>query len=703
MGAAVRPQTPIRALTLALLAAATLAAFAGVSGNGWILLDDPLYVTREPHVALGLTLDGVRWSLAEPHGLNWHPLTTWSHMLDVTLFGLAPAGHHAVSLLLHALNAVLLALALFRLTGAWWRSLLVAALFALHPLRVESVAWISERKDVLSGLFFLLTLWAYAAWAARPSARRYALVCASLALGLMSKPMLVTVPFVLVLLDAWPLGRLRARGATAPPAAAGAAPARSLAGLLLEKWPLLLLAAASSAVTLRFQSLAGAVETTVPLVERLANAALSAWRYVGTTLWPARLSPHYEPIPVATPLAVLAAFAVIAVTLLALGRLPRRSATAVGWLWYLGMLVPVLGLVQVGLQAAADRYTYLPGIGLAVAVAWPLGRWASSRPRRTLAAAAALAVLAALGAITVRQAAVWRDTRTLYRHALRVGGESVLVLNGLASACTTDAEQAEAAGYLRRALALAPHYANTHVNLAITLARMRDHAGAAAHLRRAVELAPWRADAWRYLGTAEHALGDRAAAGTALRRALALEPGDAGALDRLGIVSVLEGRVAEGLDLFARAAAAAGPRPRPHLEIAAALLARPGHDALAAVHLRRAVLDGPDAPDAWNALAWLLATSPDPAVRDGAEARRAADRAVGLTGGRDANALDTRAAALAAAGRFAEAAEAAHFAAATAARTGADSLATPIRARLALYRAGRAFVDSPRTADYRPR
>jgi len=682
-----------RALSLALLATATLAAFAGVLDHDWLRLDDPGYVLENPHVNGGLTAAGLRWALTRPHGGNWHPLTSASHMLDVTLFGLAPAGHHAVNLLLHTLNAVLLALVLFRFSGAWWRSVLVAALFALHPLRVESVAWISERKDVLSGLFFLLTLAAYGRWAARPSRARYAAVVVALALGLMSKPMLVTVPFVLVLLDLWPLGRLRGR----PGTVSWGAPARSLGGLVLEKWPLFLLAAAAAAMTLRFQRAAGAVDATLPFGRRLANAALSCWRYVGMTLWPAGLAPHHASVPAAPLAAIAAAAAVAIVTLFALGRLRRPSPPAVGWLWYLGMLVPVLGLVQAGMQAYADRYTYLPGIGLAIAVAWPLGAWAApARARRGLAVAVALVALAALGVATARQVPRWRDTRTLYAHALRVNGENVMILNGLAGACEADSEKVEAVRYLRRALEIAPGYSHTYVNLGVELARMGDFAGAAGSLRRAVELAPWRADAFLHLGVAEQALGRDAGAEAAFRRALALQPGYAAALDRLGILAVLDGRVGEGLDLFARAAASAGRSRRAHLPIALALLSRPGLDAAAAEHLRRAVLDRPDDPDALNALAWLLATSPEAAVRDGAGAVRAATRAVEVTRGRDPNVLDTRAAALAAAGRHAEAAEVARAAAELAARAGVDSLAGPIRARLALYLSGRAWVDSSR-------
>jgi protein O-mannosyl-transferase len=288
------PSWGVRALSLALLAAAVLAAFGGVTRNGWILVDDPSYVVRNPHVTAGLTAEGLRWFLREPHGSNWHPVTSLSHMLDAQWFGLEPAGHHATSLALHVLNALLLAVALWRLTRAWWRSLVVAALFALHPLRVESVAWVAERKDVLSGMFFLLTLWAYAGWAARPSWPRHALVAAALALGLMAKPMLVTLPFLLLLLDAWPLGRLKG-GARA---AWVRAPARTLAGLAAEKGLLFALAVASACVTFVVQRHSGAVSGlgTLGLSLRVGNALLSWWRYVGMTLWPAGLAAFY-PLP----------------------------------------------------------------------------------------------------------------------------------------------------------------------------------------------------------------------------------------------------------------------------------------------------------------------------------------------------------------------------------------------------------------------
>src|SRR5258706_10268080 len=278
------PSRSMRALPLAALAAATWVAFSGVLRNGSILLDDPLYVFENPHVAGGFTAANARWFLTEPHSGNWHPLTSWSHLLDVRMFGLDPAGHHATSLVLHVVNALLLLLVLARLSGAWWRSALVAGLFALHPLRVESVAWISERKDVLSGLFFLLTLAAYRRWVERPDRARYAWVIAALALGLMSKPMLVTLPCVLVLLDVWPLGRL----AGAQAVRAGRAPARTLGGLIAEKWPLFALSGLVALVTFLAQHRPGAVAPSpaTPNPHPACTTLTSYFRYIAETVWP---------------------------------------------------------------------------------------------------------------------------------------------------------------------------------------------------------------------------------------------------------------------------------------------------------------------------------------------------------------------------------------------------------------------------------
>ncbi len=694
----------VRSLSLAILAVATFAAFAGVLRNGWVLIDDPGYVYENPHVTPGLTLDGLRWFLHQPHGGNWHPLTSLSHMLDVQLFGLAPAGHHAVNLALHLLNVLLLVMVLYRFTGAWWRSLLVGALFGLHPLRVESVAWVAERKDVLSGLFFLLTLEAWRRWVARPSAGRYALVVAGLALGLMSKPMLVTLPFVLVLLDVWPLGRLRGgwRAASGPGASV-----RTFAGLIAEKWPLFALAAASAAVTLLIQRQSGAVMAPALLgwSERAANALLSYWRYVGMTLWPGALSPFY-PLPAAVnPVAVCAAAAGLGVvTVLALRRGRERPYLAVGWLWYLGTLVPVLGLVQVGMQGHADRYTYLPVIGLLIATVWGLADLlAAQRRAQRVAAVGAVLVLVALGVVTARQVALWKDTRTLFTHARRVTGESVVVEQVLGSAFEADSQRVEAIRHLRRAVELDPNYVRSRVNLGIVLVRDGQIDEAVRQFRRVLELQPMNPDALFNLGLAVQGQGGLAEAETLYRRA-AQRPGDsrALALRQLGIVVVLQGRAEEGLELMRQATALAPGGPGPHVLLAGALLTFPGHDAEAAEHLRLALRHAPANGEALNALAWLLATSPDPAVRRAAEAVQLAERAVRAGGGRDPSVLDTQAAAEAAAGRTGVAAATARRALELAERTHADTLAVAIRGRLAGYERGRAWVDSVRAAGTSP-
>ncbi len=485
---------PGRWLTLALLAAATVAAFAGVLRNGWVLLDDPEYVIGNPHVTAGLTLEGLRWFLHAPQGANWHPLTSVSHMLDVSLFGIQPAAHHAMSLAFHTLNAVLVALVLHRLTGAWWRSVLVAALFALHPLRVESVAWVAERKDVLSGLFFILALWTYVRWAERPGGGRYALVGLCLALGLMAKPMLVTLPFVLVLLDVWPLGRLagmqRLPGARAPVRA----PGRPLGRLVAEKWPLFLLAAAASVVTILVQHVTWANVSPHVLSPgfRVANALLSYWRYVAKTFWPSGLAvlyPYDRGLPVAS--AALAAAAFAAVTVLAFRQARRRPYLLVGWLWFVGMLAPVAGVIQVGEQAYADRYTYLPGIGLAMALVWLAGDLAS-RSRRVRFAAAALAViaLAGLSRATARQVTVWRDSRTVFGHALAVTRDNAVAEQGMGNALLEAGEVAPAVAHLEAAYRLEPGRAELENSLASALGLAGRYGEAIAHFRAALRTHP---------------------------------------------------------------------------------------------------------------------------------------------------------------------------------------------------------------------
>jgi len=391
----------------------TFALYWPVRHHAFINYDDPLYVTHNPNVKAGLTWHGVVWAFRATEAHNWHPLTWLSHMLDCQLFGPNPGAHHLVNVAFHALNAVLLYLVLGRMTGAWWRSAAVAALFALHPLQVGSVAWIAERKNLLSTSFWLLTLWAYARYAeatTRASKRNaYSLALVCFALGLMCKPMLVTVPFVLLLLDGWPLRRLQLA---------------TLGSRLVEKLPFFALGAASSAATI-WAATSEAQERSfsslhrLPLGLRIENALISYLRYLGKMIWPVGLSVFY-PYPTAWPLwlALLSALALALITLSALRWAARCPPLLVGWLWFMGTLVPVIGLVQVGVQSMADRFMYVPMIGLLIAIVWGVSelslRWNVPKPVVSVVAAMVLVACATLTRLEVRR---WKDTETLLKTA----------------------------------------------------------------------------------------------------------------------------------------------------------------------------------------------------------------------------------------------------------------------------------------------
>ena len=701
------PRRGARIASLVLLAGATFAAFAGVLRNGWILFDDPRYVYENVHVMRGLRLEGLRWFLVHPHGGNWHPLTSCSHMLDVQLFGLDPRGHHAMSLALHALNAVLLALVLARFTGAWWRSVLVAALFALHPLRVESVAWISERKDVLSGLFFLLTLEAYRRWVARPGAARGALVAAALALGLMTKPMLVTLPIVLVLLDVWPLGRLAGEGrrpaatprgtraGAAPPAAPGRgpAPARPLWGLVREKWLLFALAAASAVVTFVVQRRTGAVASIgqIPAGRRLGNALVSCVLYVRDTLWPAGLAPFY-PYPGAPQVAVAAACAAgLALATWGVLRVRRgRPYLAVGWLWFVVMLLPVIGLIQVGGQSHADRYTYLPTMGLLIALVWAAAELAGpARARRGALTGLALVVLTALGLATARQVARWRDTRTLFAYTLSVTRDNPIAHEYLGDVLLKEGRLADALPEYRDAVRFAPELADAHGEMGTALAALGRYDEALAEFRIALGLAE-TAETHHNLGFTYQRQGRIDDAVREFEAALALDPDLRLALVHLGAIQAARGRYAES-EQHLRHALELAPGDLENQRLLAVTLTLEGRVEEAVAMYREILARRPDDLDALNNVAWIRATHAQAAHRDGAEAVRLAERARDASPEPVAVLYSTLAAAYAEAGRFADAVRAGQRAVALADSAGAPEESARYAAQLAVYRAGKAF------------
>lgn len=503
-----------------LLVALTFLLYSPVLRHGFVSYDDDRYVTGNPQVQAGLTRATLSWAFTTFEQANWHPLTWLSHASDVQLFHLHPAGHHFTSVFLHAMNALLLFLILRWFTGYTGRSLLVAGLFAAHPLNVESVAWVAERKSVLSMLFFLLAVAAYGWYVRRPTPPRYLVVASLFAAGLMSKPMVITLPFVLLLLDYWPLGRMHSSGPEDSEVSGlnaenrFAASPESFAKLCAEKIPLLALSAASAVITMVAQHLGGAMVSTgkISLLFRLENSILSYGLYIQKMLWPSRLAVIY-PFPESLPfwkVAVSACF-LIGITGLVLND-RRRRYPLVGWLWYLGTMVPMIGLIQVGNQSMADRYAYLPLIGLFVLIVWALADWARSRQIETYyLAIAAIAALLGLASATRVQLAYWQDDLLLWTHALTVSPRNFVAENNLGLTLIRRGQREEAVAHFRAAATLAPADPTSQLNLGIYAQEQGDFKAAAERYQRVLRLSEddqLRASAYANLGTIYFALHD---------------------------------------------------------------------------------------------------------------------------------------------------------------------------------------------------
>jgi tetratricopeptide (TPR) repeat protein len=574
------------------LALATAAVYHGVFSSDFIRFDDPRYVTQNAHVRGGLTLDGIAWAFTAFFKSNWHPLTWLSHMLDVELFGLDPAGHHATNLLLHVANSLLLFAVLRAATREPGPSAVVAALFALHPTHVESVAWVAERKDVLSTLFWLLATASYLATVCRGGATRWTATALLLLLGLSAKPMLVSVPLTFLLLDYWPLGRLRFD--------------RSALRLVVEKLPLLVVAAAFAAVTFAAQSVSGAVAlgNPVPFGLRCANAVMSYGLYLGKTVWPADLAllyphpylPGGTPWPAwqvaATAAGLLAASAVFL-------RARNRPYLAVGWLWFLGTLVPVIGLLQVGTQGMADRYTYVPCIGLYVMAAWggaDLARWLARRwpapgVRRALVAGAGLAllgVLVALAGASHRQVAYWRDTVPLLEHSLAVAPGAAFLHNNLANELFDRGRLDDSIRHHRRAVEIMPAESLFHRNLSHGLRKRGELYEATRHdlLGRNIALDSAAGEAG--LGRARLREEDVEAALEHFQRALAIDPEHLDTLLAAGDAELQRGSAEVAIGFYQRAVASHPDSDAAHRTLAEALLR--GGDLAAGVRELREVV-----------------------------------------------------------------------------------------------------------------
>ncbi len=566
------------------LALAVGALYAQTASFAFISMDDLNFLVQRPIVAGGLSWPGVSWAFTTVQP-NWHPLTWLSHMADFSLFGMDAGRHHLVSAGLHALNAALCFLALRALTGALWPSALVAALFALHPLRVESVAWMAERKDVLSGTFWMLTLLAYAGYARRPSGGRYALVAAAFTAGLLSKTMLVSLPLVLLLLDAWPLRRWRGIG--------GHATAKVL---LVEKLPLLGITSLAALLTVYTQQSVQGVKslTAVPLDIRLLNAPIAAATYLRQTLWPSGLAAMYpHPALIGTtaaallPAALGATLLLAAIAAVAWRQRHARPYLLVGWLWYLIALLPVVGLLQVGMQAHADRYTYLPMLGVYVMAAWSLRDLVAARPSLRLpATAAALLALAGFAAVTWRQIATWRDSQTVYERMLAVTVDNYYAHQVLGALLLARGERDAARQHLDAALAIRPQESFAHTQVGVLREAEGDRDGAAAayetalgfnevaylprarlaslrfkqaryadavpHMQRVLEMTPDDVETRLNLGTALLQLGRDEDAAVQLTRVTELAPASAPAHNNLGVALAKLNRWQEAAAEFER-------------------------------------------------------------------------------------------------------------------------------------------------------
>jgi tetratricopeptide (TPR) repeat protein len=605
-------------LVSAALVAAGAFVYAPVRHHEFVNFDDPQYVSENPHVASGLNGPALSWALTTGDASNWHPLTWLSHQLDVELFGLDPGRHHLTSVAIHLVNTLLLFGLLHGMTGALFRSAFVAALFAVHPLHVQSVAWIAERKDVLSALLFLLTLRAYLAYVRRPGRSRYAAVVVLFALGLTAKPMLVTLPFVLLLLDFWPLGRVESSS--------------TWRRLIVEKLPLVGLAAASSLVTVAVQRRAVQSLDLLPLSRRFATAALAYAWYAAKVAWPTRLAVLYPYPEAVLAWQVLGAAAVLgAVSLLALRASPRHSYLTVGWFWYIGTLLPVLGLVQVGSQPWADRYTYIPAIGLFIVVAWGAADLAAGwRHRDLLLAAAASIVLFGCVLVARRQVGYWRNSVVLWERALDVTAGNYRAEHNLADALARQRRIEEAVTHYAAALLIKPDFAEAHNNLGLALAEQGKVSEAMTHYADALRALPDYQEAHNNLAVALARAGRNAEALRHFTEAVRIDPSVAVAHNNLGVALAREGRFEEAVPEFAEALHLKPGYPEARTNLAAAhnglghAADEQGKAAEAIGHYLEALRLQPDLADAHASLAHTLAGQGkvDDAIRESLEAVR---------------------------------------------------------------------------------
>jgi protein O-mannosyl-transferase len=635
----------------------TLAVYWQVTNHEFLNYDDDIYITKNHHVRSGL--GGIAWAFTATDAANWHPLTWVSHMLDVQLYGMNPGQHHMTNLLFHIVNTLLLFLVFKRMTGYLWRSGFIAALFALHPLHVESVAWVAERKDVLCAFFWMLTMFSYVRYVERPEANRYFLVLLFFMMGLMAKPMIVTLPFALFLLDYWPLRRFRFGRSDS--SKSGQERLFALR-LILEKAPLFFLAAASSVVTFLVQQSGGAVTAldALPLYARIGNALVSYAGYLGKMLWPYEMAVLY-PHPGELPLwqIVGACLLLISISLLAISAAKQRPWFVVGWLWYIGTLVPVIGLVQVGTQAMADRYTYVPIIGLFIIIAWFVPELVARRPhKKILLTTLAIIYLSILMTATWTQVRYWKNSTVLFKHTLNVTVNNYIAHDKLGEALAEQNRTAEAIRHYSEALRIEPDFVQAHLNMGDAHASLGNSEDAVYYYNKALQKKPDYEKAHNNLGNAIARQGNFEAAVYHYNEALKINPNYAGAHYNLGKIAANQGKIEDAI-----------------------------------LHYKKTLKVSPNMAEALYNLSWIYATNEK--FRSGKEAVNLAEKLCRLQNYSQPLSLDVLAAAYAEARRYDDAVFTAKKALELALLYGPEVLASGIKQRLSLYKSCWPYRQTP--------
>ena len=714
----------------AVLAGITWLVFGQTVAHQFVTYDDPQYVYENAQVAAGLSPESVLWAFTHTVGGNWHPLTVISHMLDCQLYGLKPAGHHFTNVLLHTIAVILLFLVLRRMTGRLWQSAFVAALFAIHPLHVESVAWISARKDLLSAVFFMLTLGAYIRYVHKLSFTSYILVLLVFAFGLMSKPMLVTVPFVLLLLDYWPLKRFAPEAPIKLGQQRRVEDRESIRRILLEKIPLLLFSFGSCAATLFAQRHFIDPIGHLSLMNRFSNAAVATVIYLRQLVWPFGLSVFYpHPRHSLSVLQVLAAaLFLIAVTAGAFMCRRRHPYFLTGWFWFLGMVVPVSGIIQVGEQAHADRYMYLPQIGLYILVTWFVADTVSSwRHRRILLGTAMASSIALLMFPAWKQTSYWRDGRTLWTHALAVDPQNDTAHISLCDLDLRENRLDDAILHARTALEIRPDSADAHSRLGVALSASGQNEEASVHFQKALETHQIRPRVHYNIATLLLNSGHLDEAIAEFKKELQIQPGFVEAHNNLGIALTSKGELDGALAHFQKALELDTHLPKVHHNIAMILL-RQGQLDQAVAHLQKELQVNPASAEAHNDLGiawsqegridqaisewqktlelnpgnlnaycnlvWVFATFPDDAIRSGAKAVALGEHALKLSGERDPRIYRLLAAAYAENRQFDKAIETAQRGSELATKQGNYPAANALESNIDLYRKSLPLRDS---------